>query len=155
MIGPTQTSTLLTDPSNNQFSEKDLRFLQMRRRFLESSNLIGLLFSLFLTVLFFWLFFEVPNMINPIQVERQITSNALSASALKIMAILLPIMVLVAFFMAASIILFGFWAFANERQYLKIIDSLLTGQRPESSLPEPAGKDLKETKRRKPAVKKR
>jgi len=155
MTDLTQTPTLLTDPSKNQFSEKDLKFLQMRRRFLKSSKLIGLLSSLVLTVLFLWLFFKVPNMINPIQVERQITSNALSASALKIMAVLLPLMVLVAFFMAASIILFGFWAFANERQYLKIIDLLLTGQQPEGSLPAPAGKDLKETKRRKPAVKKR
>ncbi|MGC1403106.1 MAG: hypothetical protein WA974_09285 [Thermodesulfobacteriota bacterium] len=155
MTDPTQTYTLLTGPSKNQLSEKDLRFLQMRRRFLKSFSLMGLLFSVFLIVLFLWLFFKVPTMINPIQVERQITSNALSASALKIMAVLLPLMVLVAFFMAVSIILFGFWAFANERQYLKIIDSLLAGQQPEGSLPASTGKDLKETKRKKPAVKKR
>ncbi len=155
MTDPIPTSTLLTDSSKNQFSEKDLRFLQMRRRFLKSSNLIGLLFSLFLTGLFLWLFFKVPNMVKPIQVEHQITSNALSVSTLKVMAVLLPLMVLVTFFMAASIILFGFWAFANERQYLKIIDSLLTGQQPEGRLPAPTGKNLKETKKKKSPVKKR
>ena len=155
MTDPTQTSALLTGPSKIQLSEKDLRFLQMRRRFLKSFNLMGLLFSVFLIVLFLWLFFKVPNMVNPIQVERQITSNALSANALKRMALLLPLMVWVGFFMAASIILFGFWAFSNERIYLKIVDSLLKGQQPEGGLPAPAGKDLKETKRKKPAGKKK
>jgi hypothetical protein len=149
MNDPTRTHTLSTGPSKNQLSEKDLKFLQMRRRFLKSSTMVGLLFFLLLAVLFLWLFFKVPNMINPIQVERQITSNALSVSALKIMAVLLPLMVLLGFFMAASIILFGFWAFANERQYLKIIDSLLTGPQPVGSPPAPGGKGLKKAKKNK------
>ena len=39
-------------------------------------------------------------------------------------------MVAVSFFLSASIILFGFSAYANERRYLKIIDSLLAKKQP-------------------------
>ena len=154
MNNQTQTSTSGTDPSKNELSENDLKFLLIRRRFLKSSYLMGFLLSVFLTGLFLWLLFKVPNMINPFHVQRQVSSNALSISALKIMAVLLPLMVLVAFFLAASIILFGFSVFANERHYLKIIDSLLTGRQGEGSLSPPIGKNLKETKGRNPAIKK-
>jgi hypothetical protein len=46
------------------------------------------------------------------------------------MAVLTALMVAVAFFLAASLILFGFSAFANERRYLKIIHSLLAKKQP-------------------------
>jgi hypothetical protein len=148
---PASTSDI--DPSKNQVSEKDLKFIEIRRRFLRSTYKMGFLLSAFLAGLFLWLLFTMPDMINPFHVQRQISSNALSVSFLKVMAVLLPLMVLMAFFLAASIILFGFSAFANERHYLKIIDSLLAGQPREDSLPTATGKDLKETKRKKKAIK--
>jgi hypothetical protein len=147
-------STSGVDPSKNQLSEKDLKFIEIRRRFVKSTYLIGFLLAAFLTGLFLWLLFQVPDMINPFHVQRQISSNALSASALKVMAVLLPLMVLVAFFLAASIILFGFSAFANERHYLKIIDSLITVQPRKDSQSAVVGKDLNETKRKKKTIKK-
>lgn len=151
----TQTSTSVTDPSKNQLSENDLKFIQIRRRFVKSFYKMGFLLAVFLTGLFLWLLFKVPDMINPFHVQRLISSNALSVSALKIMAVLMPLMVLVAFFLAASIILFGYSAVANERHYLKIIDSLMTGRQREDSLSAPIGKDLKETKRIKSVVNKK
>jgi hypothetical protein len=148
-------STSGIDPSKNQVPEKDLKFIEIRRRFLKSTYKMGFLFSAFLTGLFLWLLFTMPDMINPFHVQRQVTSKALSVSALSVMAVLMPLMVLVAFFLAASIILFGFSVFANERHYLRIIDSLLAVQPRKDNPSSPAGNDLKETKKKKPVVKKR
>jgi hypothetical protein len=145
----------VTDFSQSRLSENDLKFLDIRRRFLKSTYLVGFLLSVFLTGLFLYLLFKVPDMINPFHVQRQVTSNALSVSFLKVMAVLLPLMVLVAFFLAASIILFGFSAFANERHYLKIIDSLLAGKPRKGSLSTGPGKDRNETERKKKAIKKK
>jgi dolichyl-phosphate-mannose--protein O-mannosyl transferase len=111
-------------------AENDLAFLQMRRRFLRFWKIAGFSTLVFLSALFFWLFFKVPNLVNPFHVQRQIDSNALTPTALKVMAVLTPLMVSVAFFLAAAIILFGFSAYANEQRYLKIIDSLLPGKKP-------------------------
>ena len=112
-------------------AENDLAFLQMRRRFLRFWKIAGFSILVFLSVLFFWLFFKVPNLVNPFHVQRQIDSNALTPSALKVMAVLMPLMMALAFFLAAAIILYGFSVYANEQRYLKIIDSLLTGKKPQ------------------------
>jgi hypothetical protein len=139
---------ILSDPSNSRLSEKDLRFIQMRQSFLRPSNYIGFSFLVFLAVIFLWLFFKAPNLINPFEVERQIAANALSASTIKVMATLLPLMVMVAFFLTVSIILFGFWAFANERHYLKIIETLMPGRAKEGKGPDIQQKDPKNSKRK-------
>jgi hypothetical protein len=122
---PKELSGLPKDP----LAENDLAFLQMRRRFLGFWKIAGFSTLVFLGALFSWLFFKAPTLVNPIHVQRQIESNALSLSALKVMAVLMPLMAAVAFFLAAAIILFGFSAYANERRYLKIIETLLTGRK--------------------------
>jgi hypothetical protein len=124
---PKEFSGLPKDP----LAENDLAFLQMRRRFLSFWKIAGFSTLVFLAALFFWLFFKAPNLVNPIHVQRQIESNALTLSALKVMAVLMPLMAAVAFFLAAAIILFGFSAYANERRYLKIIEALLTERKPQ------------------------
>jgi hypothetical protein len=111
-------------------AEIDLAFLQMRRRFLRFSKIGGVSSLAFLSALFLWLLFKGPNLINPFHVQRQIAADALTPSALKTMALLTPLMVAVSFFLSAAIILFGFSAFANERRYQKIIDSLLAKKQP-------------------------
>jgi hypothetical protein len=127
MINQTTPSIFSMDSAQDRLSEKDLKFLQMRQNFLKPSNYIGFSFLVFLAVIFLWLFLKAPNLINPFEVERQIAANTLSASTIKVMATLLPLMVMIAFFLTVSIILFGFWAFANEKTYLKIIETLMTG----------------------------
>jgi hypothetical protein len=111
-------------------AEIDLAFLEMRRRFLRFWKIAGVSSLTFLAALFVWMLFMAPNLVNPFHVQRQIDSNALTPSALKVMAALMPLMVAVAFFLSASIILFGFSAYANERRYLKIIDSLVAKKQP-------------------------
>ncbi len=127
-----QKSTLkgLPGVTKDRLAEVDLAFLQMRRRFLKFSKVGGVSSLVFLSALFFWLLFKSPNLVNPFHVQRQIAANVLAPSALQVMAVLTPLMVAVAFFLTASIILFGFSAFANERRYLKIIDSLLAKNQP-------------------------
>ena len=120
----------LAGPPKDPLAENDLAFLQMRRRFLRFWKIAGFSTLVFLTGLFSWLYFKVPNLVNPFHVQRQIESNALTPSALKVMAALMPLMIVLAFFLSVAIILFGFSAYANERRYLKIIDSLLTGRKP-------------------------
>jgi hypothetical protein len=120
----------LAGPPQDPLAENDLAYLQMRRRFLRFWKIAGFSSLVFLTALFFWLFFKVPNLVNPFHVQRQIESNALTPSALKVMAALMPLMMVLTFFLSAAIILFGFSAYANERRYLKIIDSLSTGKKP-------------------------
>ena len=121
---------VLADPPQDPLAENDLAFLQMRRRFLRFWKIAGFSTLVFLTGLFSWLYFKVPNLVNPFHVQRQIESNALTPSVLKVMAALMPLMMVLAFFLSVAIILFGFSAYANERRYLKIIDSLLTGRKP-------------------------
>jgi hypothetical protein len=123
---PKPVSGLPKDP----LAETDLAFLQMRRRFLRFWKIAGFSTLVFLAALFSWLYFKVPNLVNPFHVQRQIESNALTPSALKVMAALMPLMMVLAFFLSVAIILFGFSAYANERRYLKIIDSLLPGRKP-------------------------
>jgi len=121
---------VLAGPPKDPLAENDLAFLQMRRRFLRFWKIAGFSTLVFLTGLFSWLYFKVPNLVNPFHVQRQIESNALTPSVLKVMAALMPLMMVLAFFLSVAIILFGFSAYANERRYLKIIDSLLTGRKP-------------------------
>ena len=121
---------LLAGFPQDPLTENELAFLQMRRRFLRFWKIAGFSTLVFLTGLFSWLYFKVPNLVNPFHVQRQIESNALTPSVLKVMAALMPLMMVLAFFLSVAIILFGFSAYANERRYLKIIDSLLTGRKP-------------------------
>jgi Na+/proline symporter len=117
-------------PPKDPLAENDVTFLHMRRRFLRFWRIAGFSTLVFIAALFLWLFFMMPNLVNPFHVQRQVEANALTPSALKVMAVLMPLMTAVAFFLAAAIILFGFSAYTNERRYLKIIDSLLTGRKP-------------------------
>jgi hypothetical protein len=125
MTTPKPNPKVLAGLPKDLLPENDVAFLQMRRRFLRFWKIAGFSTLAFLSALFFWLLFKVPNLVNPFHVQRQIESNALTPSALKVMAVLMPLMMSLAFFLAAAIILFGFYAYANEQQYLRIIDSLL------------------------------
>jgi hypothetical protein len=129
MTTPKPNPKELTGLPKDPLAENDLAFLQMRRRFLRVWKIAGFSTLVFLAALFSWLYFKVSNLVNPFHVQRQIESNALTPSALKVMAVLMPLMVSLAFFLAVAIILFGFSAYANERRYLKIIDSLLAGRK--------------------------
>ena len=120
---------VLAGPPKDPLAENDLAFLQMRRRFLRFWKIAGVSSLVFLAALFSWLYFKVPNLVNPFHVQRQIESNALTPSALKVMAALMPLMMVLAFFLSVAIILFGFSAYANENRYLKIIDSLVAGRK--------------------------
>ena len=120
---------VLADPPKDPLAENELAFLQMRRRFLRFWKIAGVSSLVFLAALFSWLYFKVPNLVNPFYVQRQIESNALTPSALKVMAALMPLMLVLAFFLSIAIIFFGFSAYANENRYLKIIDSLLAGRK--------------------------
>ena len=122
-------------PPKDLLAENDLSFLQMRRRFLRFWKIAGFSTLVFLAALFFWLFFKVPNLVNPFHVQHQIDANALTLPALKVMAVLMPLMTAVAFFLGTAIILFGFSASANEQRYLKIIDSLLSGKNRPVNIP--------------------
>ncbi len=120
---------VLAGPPQDPLAENDLAFLQMRRRFLRFWKIVGVSTLVFLAALFSWLYFKVPNLVNPFHVQRQIESDTLTPSALKVMAALMPLMMVLAFFLSVAIILFGFSAYANENRYLKIIDSLLAGRK--------------------------
>jgi dolichyl-phosphate-mannose--protein O-mannosyl transferase len=130
MTTKNQNPKVLAGLPKDPLAENDLSFLQMRRRFLRFWRTAGFSTLVFILALFFWLLFKVPNLVNPFHVQRQIESNAFTPSTLKVMAVLMPLMTVVAFFLAAAIILFGFSAYANERRYLKIIDSLLIAKKP-------------------------
>ena len=121
---------VLAAPPKDPLAENDLAFLQMRRRFLRFWKIAGVSTLVFLVALFSWLYFKVPNLVNPFHVQRQIESNALTPSPLKVMAALMPLMMVLAFFLSVAIILFGFSAYANENRYLRILDSLLAERKP-------------------------
>lgn len=104
--------------------EPDQKFLQKRRGYVKSWNIVGTILLLCLLAVAGWLFVTVPELVNPVYVQTELKNESIEISKLQLMAAMLPIVVVLCFVLTGSVIFFGFVTFANERQYLRIIDEL-------------------------------
>jgi len=72
----------------------DAQFLDKRRRFVRTWNLVGTALLAALAALTAWLFTASPSLVNPPQVAAEIARGALPQSTLELMAGLLPALAL-------------------------------------------------------------
>jgi len=105
-------------------TEKDVQFIEKRRRLIRWWNLVGTMTFAGLVAFVAWMFWSLPRLINPLHVVGELQAGAIPGSTLEIMAALLPMVVLAIFFVLAVMIGFAFAAIGNERRYLKMIDQL-------------------------------
>lgn len=105
-------------------TDKDIQFVEKRRKLVRWWNLVGSLTFGCLVAFVAWMFWSQPRLINPLHVVDELKAGGIPQATLEIMAALLPMVVLAIFFVLAVMIGFTFAMIGNERRYLKIIDRL-------------------------------
>ncbi len=100
-------------------------FLSKRRRQVRYWQFVGALLIVIPLGLLAWLYVRMPLLANPFEVASRINSEAIPATSLVLMAAMLPMVVLLCFFLVLVVVIFVFSAFSKEKIYLRIIDSLL------------------------------
>ena len=104
--------------------EKQLEFLERRRKLVRWWPLGGALLLLIIGGLTALLFWRAPLFVNPFLVESWLKAGQMPDATEAMLAVLLPVMVLLCLFIAAMGVLLAFSANANERRHLKIIAKL-------------------------------
>lgn len=99
-------------------------FLRKRRQLIAAWRVAGPLALLGLTVLFAWLYLQVPLLVNPFEVADRLESGTLEGPTLAIMSLMLPVMAALCLLLMVVVILFVYAAIANEKKYLQAIDRL-------------------------------
>jgi hypothetical protein len=109
--------------------EQQQRFLARRRRLTRFWPLGGTALLAMVLALLIGLYLRVPLLVDPFAVAEQLHAGSIEEATLLLMAALLPLLSLACFLLLVALILFMFAAFANERRYLRAIDSLLDTER--------------------------
>ncbi len=117
------------DRNKTMLSENDYKFLNKRKRFINSWNIAATIILLLLGTAFLWIFFKSPYIANPIYVVEAIKQNTIENSVLITATALLPFIVIFLFVIVAIFVLLGFSVFSNEKTYLKIIEKLQNNQK--------------------------
>lgn len=120
----------------------DLEFLESRRRFAATWNVVGVVLIVALVALGGWLFLTKPQLANPMWAAGQVAQGLVEQPTLELTAVLLPAKVLGYLGGVAVVILLGFLVFANERRYLRTIDDLRAreGKGPAATESRPRGR---------------
>ncbi len=102
----------------------DTAFIARRRKFTRAGPVV-LGFCLAVVIAFgFWLYLRQPQLINYVEVARQIDSGSLDQLSVELMAVMLPIAMLMCLVLLAGVVLLAWAGLSNERRYLQIIDEL-------------------------------
>jgi hypothetical protein len=104
-------------------SQKQLDYLDRRRKLLNLWRFAGpfLLFVIFALVLYLKIY--TPLLIDPYEVLSRLEAGAIEQSSLELIAILLPVMVIMICVLLIAFVFFIYAAFSNERKYLAIINA--------------------------------
>jgi len=105
----------------------DKEFVDKRRKLVRLAPIVLSLCLLVIAGFGLWAYFFQPLMADPFEVARRIQEDALDATTVALMAVMLPIMMLVCMGLTAAVVGLAWAGLANERRYLGIIDSL-TGE---------------------------
>ena len=117
------------DRNKTMLSENDYKFLDKRKRFINSWNTAATIILLLLGATFLWIFFKSPYIANPVYVAEAIKQNTVENAVLITATALLPFIVIFLFLIVALFVLLGFSIFSNEKTYLKIIEKLHNNQK--------------------------
>lgn len=102
------------------------RFIMRRRQLLRTWRVIGPVLLLLLIIAGVIMFFNYPLMFNPYESIERLEAGTLEDSTVQLMALLLPIAMLMVFFMLVVVVLLSFAVMANDKKYLAIIERLHT-----------------------------
>lgn len=105
-------------------AEHHQRFILRRRKLLRTWRVVGPVLLLLLIIVGVIMFFNYPLMFNPYEAIERLEAGTLENSTLQLMALLLPIAMLMLFFMLVVVVLFSFAAMGNDKKYLAIIQDL-------------------------------
>ncbi len=100
------------------------KFLQQRRKLIRTWRWMGLSLLLAMAATMIWLWIEQPLLVNPYEVIDRLESGEIENSTLAVMAMMLPLLFLICFFLLAVVVLFAYISFSNEKKHLSIIDTL-------------------------------
>ena len=101
----------------------ELKFLNKRKRLINTWRLVGPLSLVLILGFLLWFYVRYPLLVNPFEVVSRLESGTLETSTLSLMAVMLPIMFLVCFGLLITIVLLMFVAFSNEKKYLEILSN--------------------------------
>jgi Na+-driven multidrug efflux pump len=105
----------------------DAAFVERRGKFVRAAPYV--LGFCFLIMLGFglWLYVRQPQLINFVEVARQIDNGDLDRLTVELMAVMLPIAMLMCFVLMTGVIMLAWVGMSNEKRYQKIFRDL-TGQ---------------------------
>ena len=105
-------------------NQKQHQFIQKRKRLIEAWQWVGPLCLLSIFILSIWLYQTTPLLINPWEIISRLENDTIESSALSLMALMLPIIVLACFGLLIAIIIFVYAVMSNEKKYQQIINQL-------------------------------
>ncbi len=105
-------------------SGADAKFIEKRRQLIGAWRYIGGLLSIVVagSVIYLWL--RVPLLGNPIETARRLEAGDVANATLLLSAVMLPLVVIMLFGLAAAFIAVVHRALAHERRHIAIIDKL-------------------------------
>ena len=105
------------------FEKKDEQFLEKRRKLNKAWPIVGTIMMISLVILALYLFFSSPLLINPYKVIELIKANKLSPTTMRLMAVIMPVLV-IGLLGTVFICIFYTWLFMIiEKRYLKMLDN--------------------------------
>lgn len=103
------------------FTHEELSFIKQRTRLNKLWPCAGITMILILAGLTLWLWFTVPELINPWYVFVSIEADSLSEATLYMLAAMTPVVVLVLIITTGAGVALALAAFSNERRLLMLI----------------------------------
>jgi peptidoglycan biosynthesis protein MviN/MurJ (putative lipid II flippase) len=95
-----------------------------RRKFVKSGPIVSGLCLVVVIGFGIWLYISQPQLINFVEVARQIENGSLDQLTIELMAVMLPIAILMCLVILAGVAGLGWVWLSSERRYLRIIDEL-------------------------------
>lgn len=108
--------------------ESDFQFLAKREKFIKAWPWLGGALVVLMLGYGAYLLVAQPLLINPVFVVEQLTQDKVSPEILRLMAGMLPEVVIMCFVLAGALLAFSFTVMATERRYLRIIAEQNTGK---------------------------
>jgi len=102
-------------------SQAESLFVEKREKLTKLWPTFGFGILFVLAAFAFWLWIEVPHLINPWVVRVSLEKGTLPESKMVLMAAMLPIVMLSLLAFAGAIVVLAFVAFSNERRLIQLL----------------------------------
>jgi hypothetical protein len=107
-----------------QLSQKEADHLARRRKLVRSWPYVGACLLVVIVALAIYLHVKARLLINPFEAVTRLESGTLQPSSLEMMAVLLPVMSIVVWFLLVVLIVLMHAAFSNEKKYQRMLEKM-------------------------------